>query len=250
MSEHAWITPNTVLDECGSTNDLIRDLGERGAPTGTWISARRQTAGRGRLGRSWVSEPGNLFLSYLVRPREKSVTSWIPLVAGLAAFDAILSLRPLPNLRLKWPNDLWIGDQKLGGILCEGVSSAQGVFVGVGIGINGSTSPELVDRRTASLGMQPAEVDLLRARLVEQLNERFHLLIGDSPDLEHVRLDYLDRSLFTLESQVFWGNQLEFSGVCCGLGASGELLVRLASGQVTALFAEEVSPRPAPKASS
>ncbi len=237
---------NQVVERCRSTNDLIRELGEAGHPHGTWVSARAQDAGRGRLGRAWVSEPGNLFLSYLARLEDRGLWSWIPLAAGLASLEAVISLRAFPSLRLKWPNDLWIGRAKAGGLLCEGVSGPRGAFVGIGIGLNCASAPELADRETASFDFTLDEVNLLRGRLVSNLGRRLARLT--SPDgIEELRQDYMACALLREGSEISWGEGE--TGQVSGLGASGELLVLRESGERISLFAEEVSPRLVPGAS-
>jgi BirA family biotin operon repressor/biotin-[acetyl-CoA-carboxylase] ligase len=100
------------------------------------VLAGRQTAGRGRQGRPWVSEAGNLFMSVLVRPADAS--SWLgvlPLAAGVAVCDAARAAGV--DARLKWPNDVLVDGRKLAGILAEAQSSGGGVeAVVVGIGVN------------------------------------------------------------------------------------------------------------------
>src|SRR4051794_23597950 len=100
------ISPNTVLDSCESTNDCARALGEKGFAHGTWVSARRQTGGRGRLGRSWASIEGNLFLSLIVRIDRKDVWTWIPLAAAAGVVTALRARFENLDIRIKWPNDL------------------------------------------------------------------------------------------------------------------------------------------------
>jgi BirA family biotin operon repressor/biotin-[acetyl-CoA-carboxylase] ligase len=129
-----------------STNLVASRLAQDGAPHGTVIVAERQTSGRGRLGRSWFSPAGQgLYCSILLRT--DSVTSlarrlsWVPLVSGMATARAIQQTTGL-DVRLKWPNDLELGDRKVGGLLCEtGRDRAVGgaashVIVGVGLNIN------------------------------------------------------------------------------------------------------------------
>src|SRR5689334_9561043 len=124
MSEVA----NQVIDRCASTNDLARRLGELGYPHGTWISARAQDSGRGRLGRTWQGVEGNLFLSIVARVEPPRLWTWVPLATAVGIASALRARFTGLDLRIKWPNDLWIGRAKTGGILCEGIGSAQGTF--------------------------------------------------------------------------------------------------------------------------
>lgn len=139
--------------------------GERGP---LWIVADVQTAGRGRAGRSWVSEPGNLHASLLVTllaPAPKAYQ--LSLVAGLAVFEAIAAAMspPPPALHLKWPNDILIGADKAGGILIESTTTAEGLAAVIGIGVDIASVPPGLGRPATYLaahGTPPAPDALLR----------------------------------------------------------------------------------------
>ena len=128
-----------VVDGTGSTNaDLLaRALG--GAPEGLVLAAEEQSAGRGRMGRTWVSPPrAALTFSLLVRPVAvpPARRGWLPLLAGVAVASAVTAVTGVQT-RLKWPNDVLAGPAKLAGILAE----AAGDAVVVGVGLNVSTGP-------------------------------------------------------------------------------------------------------------
>ena len=132
-----WVRDVQVFERLDSTNDLLKQAAREGAPEGTVAIAEVQTAGRGRHGRTWVSPPGNLFLSLLVRPpRDPGVLSLLPLAAGLAVAEALEASGTAP--RLKWPNDVLAqSGRKLAGILAEASSDSSGVeSVVIGIGAN------------------------------------------------------------------------------------------------------------------
>jgi BirA family transcriptional regulator, biotin operon repressor / biotin---[acetyl-CoA-carboxylase] ligase len=124
------------LQSVTSTNDVLREQARGGAPEWTALVAAEQTQGRGRAGRAWVSRTGNLHLSILLRPvLEPASLSVLPLLAGIAVAEACTSLGA--SARLKWPNDIVVGERKLGGILVEASSSGGRVeFVIVGVGLN------------------------------------------------------------------------------------------------------------------
>jgi BirA family biotin operon repressor/biotin-[acetyl-CoA-carboxylase] ligase len=131
------------------------------APNQLWIVADRQSAGRGRRGRSWASESGNLYATRLiVDPAPAAAMPEICFVAALALHDAVLdccpSLAP-ERLKLKWPNDLLLDGQKLAGILVEGISGPGAPAVAVGFGINCCAHPA---------GLPFPATDLLRAGCV------------------------------------------------------------------------------------
>lgn len=167
-----------VVEETGSTNADLADLAREGrAEPGLVLVAEAQTAGRGRLGRTWTAPPrSGLFFSVLL-PREDSATrlGWLPLVAGLAVVSALRGFAEVEGIGrgrmadavLKWPNDVLIGDRKLAGVLGQRVDA--GVIVG--IGLNVSLRPDELPVPTAtSLAIEGAPTDrdpLLRAILRE-----------------------------------------------------------------------------------
>ena len=140
-------------ESIGSTNDAALALAAAGEPEGASVVADEQTAGRGRRGRSWSSPPGaGLYLSVILRGTELApMPGLVTLGAGVAAAAAVQSATGLP-VRLKWPNDLFIGAdwRKVGGILCE----AQGpdvIVVGIGINLTPAAHPPDVRARAASI---------------------------------------------------------------------------------------------------
>src|SRR5262249_7355107 len=122
-------------DTVGSTNAEALALARAGECGPLWLTAQQQTAGRGRRGRIWVSEPGNLFASLLLAdPSPPARAPELSFVAALAVHDATATLLPgaASRLALKWPNDVLIDGKKFCGILVEG----EGAAVVVGIGVN------------------------------------------------------------------------------------------------------------------
>lgn len=121
-----------------STNDRARELGAGGAPSGTLVTAARQTAGRGRHGRVWAApESKALLCSLILRPlgREHAL---LPLAVPVAVSEAIESVAVVTCV-IKWPNDVWIGERKVAGILIEARPPGWAV---IGIGVNVEVEPE------------------------------------------------------------------------------------------------------------
>lgn len=173
-------------DEVDSTNRVLADLAHEGAPDGTVVVAESQTAGRGRLGRIWLSPRGmNLYVSILLaRALPPETASWTPMLAAVAVLRAIRALTPL-NVRLKWPNDvLAIRDgvgRKLAGILVDaigtGSASRRAMVVGIGINVNMSAEafPEDLRATATSLLIETGStVD--RGRLLTGLLEELERL--------------------------------------------------------------------------
>ena len=148
-----WGVPRCELfRELGSTLDAVHQLGARGAPAGSTAIAEVQTAGRGRDGRTWHSPAGGVWLGMLLRP-DRAGLGATSIRAGLALADAVDALLGRPEARLKWPNDLLLGDRKLAGILCEGRWQGDMLqWLAVGVGVNvGNAIPAHVARRAVAL---------------------------------------------------------------------------------------------------
>ncbi len=154
-------------DEVDSTNDEARRLAEGGASHGAFIWAKRQSAGRGRMGRHWVSQEGNLFVSVLLKPdvAPESLPD-LSFVTALAALDA---LQPVVGdtypLRLKWPNDILLNDRKVAGVLLESFSDDRGhVWVVAGLGVNIEHHPS--DVMFPATHLMEADVQIVSAKIV------------------------------------------------------------------------------------
>lgn len=131
-----------TLDEIDSTNDEARRLIETGERGPLWIIAARQTRGRGRLGREWISPEGNLYASFVVGDfSESRVAPELGFVTGVAAMRALREAGAKGSFGLKWPNDLLLDGAKLGGILLECTGPATAPVAIVGVGVNVARAP-------------------------------------------------------------------------------------------------------------
>lgn len=135
-----------LIEVTGSTNTDLIEAGKQGAPHGTGLAARRQTAGRGRRGHTWDSTEGNLLLSVILRPNVASTQlTGLAAVCGLAIAHELKQLDYDYGVTLKWPNDLTINDRKLGGVLVEAAIDKNGDrFAVCGIAINIAYAPSVV----------------------------------------------------------------------------------------------------------
>lgn len=144
-----------TLDTVGSTNDEARRLAGGGAAEGTLIRARRQTAGRGRLGRAWISDAGNLYFSLILRPGcPLARAGQIGFVAANAIADALTEvLPPAVAVGCKWPNDVLAAGRKVSGMLLESETDRAGdlEWLVVGVGINVESHPDDVRFPATSL---------------------------------------------------------------------------------------------------
>ncbi len=144
-----------ALDSVDSTNAEARRLAEAGAEDGTVVWARTQTAGRGRRGRTWVSKPGNVYCTILMRRDITAETAGhFSLLTGLAVADTLAAIvPPSTDVRCKWPNDVLIERRKVAGVLleAEGGAGRNLDWLAVGAGINVSHSPSGTEFPATSL---------------------------------------------------------------------------------------------------
>lgn len=171
------------FEEVGSTQRVAAELAAKGAAEGTVVIAELQTAGRGRLGRSWHSPPGvNLYMTIILRPRMPiAEVPRLSLVAGVAAAEALEAAAP-GMVALKWPNDIWLSGRKAGGIIAEAVSDRNqqlaAVLLGIGINVNLAAEEvptDLRDKATSvriTTGRECDRVGLASA-LFDQLDRRY-----------------------------------------------------------------------------
>jgi BirA family transcriptional regulator, biotin operon repressor / biotin---[acetyl-CoA-carboxylase] ligase len=233
-----------VVAETGSTNDDLAEAARRGAPEGVVLVAEAQHGGRGRLDRSWTSPPrAGLLFSVLLRPRLPAPRrTWIPLLAGLAVQQAVARLGAI-DTRLKWPNDLLLGDElgKAGGVLAQ----AAGDAVVVGVGLNVSTRRPELPAGAVSLATEGAECTdrdpLLRA-ILRTLAARY---AEWSADPDRVRPAYeavCDTIGREVRVQLPDGGGL--TGTATGLDETGRLVVRGTDGDVPVSAGDVTRVRP------
>ncbi|WGM31409.1 biotin--[acetyl-CoA-carboxylase] ligase [Brevundimonas sp. NIBR11] len=147
------VPPIHLLDETDSTNAEARRRAEGGDVASQWIVARRQSAGRGRRGRNWESEGGNLFSTLLHLTQKSPVeAAQVTFVAALAVADLLAAFAAPGAVSIKWPNDVMLAGEKASGILIEsGVHSNGALWLAVGIGVNLAHAPEGTERPATSL---------------------------------------------------------------------------------------------------
>lgn len=179
----------TIVDVTGSTNDDLLEAGKQGAPHGTGLAARAQTAGRGRRGHKWDSSAGNLLLSIVLRPCVNPAKySGLAAVSGLAVLKALEKQGLANEIGLKWPNDLVARERKLGGILVEAARDNEGrPFAVCGIGVNVNYTPqEVPDGGLAAIGLSDLNESVPAVDML--LDEVYHAVI-DAVDAWAERLN-------------------------------------------------------------
>ncbi len=225
-----------------STNDYLKQLAESGAPEGTVVIATEQTAGKGRLGRSWASPPGGAWFSLLLRPPVSvEQAGCLAILIALSLARALREHWGVP-VGVKWPNDLYISDRKLGGILIELSSQAHKIewlIAGIGINVNNELPQETRVPATSlsrELGKAIALEELFAVAL-EALARDYERFLAEGFEFvqrEWPRFSVLPRRVGVLTNA---GRQ---EAEVLGLAESGRLIVRTAE-RVCELASEEVT---------
>ena len=241
----------TVLDTVDSTNAYARRLAEAGAPEGTAVLALAQTAGRGRLDRRFASPRGGMYLSVILRPRTSAcdataVTVETAVAAAEAIEAAVRGAGGEISVGIKWVNDLYAGEKKLAGILCEGAVTPSGdglAYAVVGIGINllsGLLPPELGEIATTvedETGVRLLPEGLARAVAAGILRRARALDRGDAPEIGEYRRRQI---LFSRTVRVTRGEE-HFFARPVEVTERGELIVLREDGRSELLSAGEVT---------
>jgi BirA family biotin operon repressor/biotin-[acetyl-CoA-carboxylase] ligase len=238
-----------VHEVLGSTNAEALKLARQGERGALWVVAGRQTAGRGRRGRAWISEPGNLCASLLLdAPPTAEHWPQLSFVAALAIHDALLDVAAglKPRLAIKWPNDVLIDGAKVAGILIEG-QSGQGEGIGdegavvIGIGVNCASHPPDTDHPATDLAAAGAAVspDILFAALSAKMLGRIaQWSCGEG--FSTIRADWLARAVGVGETVLVRLADRELTGRFEALDAAGGLVLRLPGGGATTIAAGDV----------
>jgi BirA family biotin operon repressor/biotin-[acetyl-CoA-carboxylase] ligase len=244
--------PMHLLATTTSTNDLAKSAARDGAPHGsTWV-AEAQTAGRGRRGHAWVCAPGEgLLFSVLVRVScAPARIAPAALAVGLAVRDAVAAAAPAASVGIKWPNDVFVADRKVAGVLVEAVtigSRIDAVIVGVGINVYTRVFPdEIADRATsvALVASAPPDRAWILADVLGRIDRDLHLVLGRGLGLVLGRLAAVDvlkgrpvaRDLGEGSDAADPSNR----GVAAGIDEDGRLVVRRDDGALTRWNAGEV----------
>lgn len=219
------------FDSIDSTNTKAKELAEEGHPSGTLVVADRQTAGKGRRGRSWESPSGiGIFMTLMLKPEiNPNHASMLTLVAAMATTRAIRRVTGVPAM-IKWPNDIVMNGKKVCGILTE--MSAQfdyinHIVIGIGINVHNEDFPEEIAQTASSLYLESGQ-HIHRASLIEAFLEEFEDVYAEylkTEDMEGLMKEY-DSMLVNRGRQVRVLDPKEpFEGKAMGITKKGELIV-------------------------
>ena len=236
-----------VLPEVDSTNNYLKTLAANGAPDGTAVLSLKQTAGRGRRGRSFLSEPGGLYLSFLMRPQEPAeALLHLTALAGLCVCTAVKQVTGM-QAGIKWPNDPVLNGKKLCGILTElsvslETQEPEYVVIGIGINCNQTQFPQELDMAT-SLRIEagrPADVNAIAAALLLELSRMRREFLSRKSDW----IAAFSQNCLTVGKDI----QILRAGTvrqakATGIGPDAELLVEYPDGTSGSVSSGEVSVR-------
>lgn len=232
-----------AFDVIDSTNDEARRLASAGQREPVWITAARQTTGRGRRGRAWESPVGNLAATLLIRPgKPASECAQLSFAAAIAAHEAIASFAPDAEIRVKWPNDVLANGRKIAGILLESASTGTvPEWLAIGIGINLAHYPEGTEfpaTALPALGITAPNPSEALARLAAAFAKWYEIwrASGFSP----LRDAWLARAAglgTRIRARLADG---EIWGMFEGIDETGALILRETQGKTRAIAAGEV----------
>lgn len=233
------------FDSLDSTNEEAKRLARSGGGHGAVIWAKKQSEGKGRLGRVWLSSEGNLFVSILLKPqRDITELAQLSFVAAVAVLDSISPLLPDGSvLKTKWPNDIVLSGRKLGGVLLESfrTDTCDYPWVAVGVGINIDSYPPRTEFPATCL--KEAGVELVSAKIV--LSRFIHHFIERYDDWNNkgfavIRKDWL-LAAWNLKEKIFARlSDSEIEGIFEGIDINGSLILKLDSGKKQTILAADV----------
>ncbi len=241
--------PVTALESTASTNDDARALARQGAPHGAVVLADAQTAGRGRGSHRWHSPPGeSVYASLVWRPRvDPSRLALLALAVGVGVARTVDRHLDVPRARIKWPNDVYVDDRKIAGVLVEASLGSGAPLAIVGVGLNvlvrgfppelASIATSLAQVSTHALDRNVVAADLL-ASIEAACRELEEAVSSDAVAGASSVLEELARRDWLLGRAVHVG---EVVGTAAGIDAEGRLLVRRADGHVEVVVSGEVS---------
>lgn len=241
--------PLRILSQIDSTNEEIKRHLAEDLPEGAVVIADSQTQGRGRLGRSWYSEPDSgLYISILLKPNlPLENLACITLMAGVATASAIQQQTSAPA-KLKWPNDILLNGKKLAGILCECINDPganPAVIVGIGINLNHTRLPDNIRNTATSLKLETGK-HINRPNMILNLLKNLgaeyeEILQGKS---ENIIRNWTEQSDMFGKTITVYQKEKTLVGKAMGLSLQGKLILQAQNGEQHLLDSGEVSFNP------
>lgn len=235
--------------EIDSTNNKAKQLAAEGVEHGSLIVAERQTAGRGRRGRTWISdEMDNIYMSVLLRP--KFAPDKAPMLTLVMAYSVAKAIRKLTgmNIQIKWPNDLVWNGRKLVGILTEmSVKEGKIEYVVVGVGVNVNTEHFAKEVEDTAVSIRQATGEMWeKETLITAIMQQFlkdYKVFEQVEDLSNIQTAYNELLVNAGREVGILGEKESYHAKALGINKFGELIVLREDGTQEAIYAGEVSVR-------
>jgi len=225
------------FDEVGSTNDEVHKLTKNITGEKVIVSAKSQTGGRGRRGRKWISLDGNLFFSMGF---ECDFKSWGAVVfsSSLSLWQTISDLKPLPDVKLKWPNDVLVNGCKICGMLLE---KGEGDYLIVGIGVNIKTAPPLVDTLYPCTSLRDVGIEVEKEVFLRSFMAHFDACVSrwKNEGFAPIRAEWLAHAKGLNEPVTVRMEKGEVEGIFRGVDDCGSLLMETTDG-IQKIYAGDV----------
>ncbi len=236
----------SLLPEVVSTNSLAMEMATNGAPEGTVVIAETQTGGKGRLGRTWVSPKGNLYLSVILRPDIPAYKA--PLITLMGAVAVASASRKQCELkaRIKWPNDILVSGKKVSGLLTEMSAEQDRIrHIVLGIGVDVNMEPEslppdvraLTTTLAAETGEKVDRTGLLR-QLLRELDRWYAVFLANEQD---VIQEWKSLNMTVGNRVAVSGAGARLEGLAQGIDSEGRLIIKLNDGAIHAVAAGDVT---------
>lgn len=227
-----------------STNATARDLAKKGAKAGEVVIAEQQTKGRGRLQRKWLSKPGNLYVSLILRPHiPTKVASHLTFVASLAVAKTLeknLGMSP----SLKWPNDVLVDGKKIAGILTEIEtvdSKIDFAIVGIGINVNQEKFPKNLSQTATSLQQilgKSLNLDQILEQLLQSFEEWYTAYLKQGFSI--IKEMWEEMSVIIGRDVEIRDHRKKLKGRALGIDQNGALLLQVSSGETIPVYSGDL----------
>ncbi len=211
------------LDEVSSTNDVAIELSATDKTGRYIVSAKKQTNGRGRRGREWQSQNGNLFFSQVIKDRE-DILNKLPFIVSLALLETIVYFEPKAVVKIKWPNDVLANDRKISGILLEKASDNY-IIIGIGVNIESSPTLDVLYQATSlkQIGIETDRIEFLN-KYIENFDKKINQL--QNSGFVSIIKNWLEHATGIGQKIIVNSEHRSEEGLFCGLDIDGALLLR------------------------
>ena len=225
------------MEEVGSTNDEVKALSYNITGEKVIISARRQTDGRGRRGRSWIGLDGNLFFSQGLECELKFMGALV-FISTLSLWKTIRDLSPLADVKLKWPNDILVNDKKISGMLLE---KGEGNYLIIGIGVNLKIAPKLVNMPYPCTSLSEEGIETERMEFLRQYIQNFNTYysVWQLQGFEPIREEWLKHVKGLGDEIIVHLDNEDITGLFSGIDEQGALLLNQGT-KISKIYAGDI----------